>query len=66
VYQDLARIDRSMADGSLERNTVLHDAFAEAREPGKRLHFIGLVSKGGVHSSQAHLEHFAEWRRGPA
>ncbi len=55
VYQDLLRIDRAVADGSLERNAVLQQAFTEAKKPGKRLHFIGLVSKGGVHSSQAHL-----------
>jgi 2,3-bisphosphoglycerate-independent phosphoglycerate mutase len=56
VYQDLLRIDRAVADGSLERNDVLREAFAEAGKPDRRLHFIGLVSKGGVHSSQAHLE----------
>lgn len=55
VYQDLLRIDRAVADGTLERNPVLQAAFAEARKPGKRLHFIGLVSRGGVHSSQDHL-----------
>ena len=55
VYQDLLRIDRAVADGSLEQNAVLQQAFTEAKKSGKRLHFIGLVSKGGVHSSQAHL-----------
>lgn len=55
VYQDLLRIDRAVADGSLERNAMLQEAFAKAKEPGRRLHFIGLVSKGGVHSSQDHL-----------
>ena len=55
VYQDLLRIDRAVADGSLERNTVLQAAFAAAKQPGRRLHFIGLVSRGGVHSSQEHL-----------
>ena len=56
VYQDLLRVDRAVADGSLEREPVLRTAFAAARAPGKRLHFIGLLSKGGVHSSQAHLQ----------
>ncbi len=55
VYQDLVRIDRAVADGSLEREPALQEAFAAARN-GARLHFIGLVSNGGVHSSQAHLE----------
>jgi 2,3-bisphosphoglycerate-independent phosphoglycerate mutase len=40
----------------LEQQPVLREAFAAAALPGVRLHFIGLVSNGGVHSSQAHLE----------
>ena len=56
VYQDLVRIDKAVADGSLEREPVLKAAFAEATKHGKRLHLMGLVSNGGVHSSQAHLE----------
>jgi 2,3-bisphosphoglycerate-independent phosphoglycerate mutase len=56
VYQDLVRIDKAVADGSLEREPVLREAFAAAIRPGVRLHFMGLVSNGGVHSSQAHLE----------
>ncbi len=55
VYQDLVRIDKAVADGSLEQNEVLLAAFAEAKKPGKRLHFMGLVGNGGVHASQAHL-----------
>ncbi|MEO8066291.1 MAG: 2,3-bisphosphoglycerate-independent phosphoglycerate mutase [Flavobacteriales bacterium] len=55
VYQDLVRVDKAIADGSLEKNAVLQAAFAEAGKPGKRLHFMGLVSKGGVHSMQSHL-----------
>ncbi|MBK8615044.1 MAG: 2,3-bisphosphoglycerate-independent phosphoglycerate mutase [Flavobacteriales bacterium] len=56
VYQDLVRIDKAVADGTLEQEPVLKAAFAEATKTGKRLHFMGLVSNGGVHSSQAHLE----------
>ncbi len=55
VYQDLVRIDRAIADGSLQANEKLRAAFAEAAKPGKRLHFIGLVGNGGVHASSAHL-----------
>jgi 2,3-bisphosphoglycerate-independent phosphoglycerate mutase len=55
VYQDLVRIDQAVNDGSLERNAVLQSAFAEATKNGKRLHLMGLVSKGGVHSMQSHL-----------
>ena len=53
VYQDLTRINKAIADGELKTNKVLQDAFAKAR--GHRLHFLGLVSDGGVHSHQNHL-----------
>lgn len=53
VYQDLTRINKAIADGDLARNAVLQELFATAR--GKRLHFFGLVSDGGVHSHQDHL-----------
>ncbi|HEV3410693.1 MAG TPA: 2,3-bisphosphoglycerate-independent phosphoglycerate mutase, partial [Chthoniobacterales bacterium] len=53
VYQDLTRINKAIADGELARNAVLQEAFARAR--GSRLHFLGLVSDGGVHSHYQHL-----------
>ena len=55
VYQDLLRIDRAVADGSMAKEPVLQEALRAASEPGKRLHLMGLVSRGGVHSQQAHL-----------
>src|SRR4051812_24393166 len=55
VYQDLTRIDKALEDGSLARNPVLHSAFRHARDRGKKLHFIGLLSPGGVHSHERHL-----------
>ena len=55
VYQDLLRIDRAVADGSLAQEEVLQSAFRAASSPGVRLHLMGLVSRGGVHSHQAHL-----------
>ena len=51
VRQDLVRIDEAIDDGSLARN----EALAQALAPGARVHLIGLVSDGGVHSSLAHL-----------
>src|SRR5947207_8461814 len=48
VYQDLTRINKAIADGELKKNDVLQEAFTKARRG--RLHFIGLVSDGGVHS----------------
>ncbi len=53
VYQDLTRINKCIADGELGQNEILKDAFAKAK--GKRLHFLGLLSDGGVHSHQDHL-----------
>ncbi len=53
VYQDLTRINKAIADGDLAKNPVLIDAFAKAK--GHRLHFLGLLSDGGVHSHQNHL-----------
>ncbi|MBU6303143.1 MAG: 2,3-bisphosphoglycerate-independent phosphoglycerate mutase [Verrucomicrobia bacterium] len=53
VYQDLTRIGKAIRDGELGTNPVLREAFAKAR--GHRLHLIGLVSDGGVHSHQEHL-----------
>ena len=55
VYQDLLRIDRAVADGSMAEEPTLREALRVASEPGKRLHLMGLVSRGGVHSQQAHL-----------
>ena len=53
VYQDLTRINKSIRDGELAKMPVLMEAFEKAR--GKRLHFLGLISDGGVHSHQDHL-----------
>ncbi|HYF33707.1 MAG TPA: 2,3-bisphosphoglycerate-independent phosphoglycerate mutase [Prosthecobacter sp.] len=53
VYQDLTRINKVIREGDLARNEVLVEAFQKAR--GKRLHLLGLVSDGGVHSHQDHL-----------
>ncbi len=53
VYQDLTRINKAIADGELAKNPVLREAFEHAR--GARLHFLGLVSDGGVHSHYEHL-----------
>jgi 2,3-bisphosphoglycerate-independent phosphoglycerate mutase len=53
VYQDLTRINKAIVDGELNRNGVAQKAFAGAQ--GHRLHFLGLVSDGGVHSHYEHL-----------
>jgi 2,3-bisphosphoglycerate-independent phosphoglycerate mutase len=56
VPQDLARIDNAVADGSLADNEVLQAALRDA----PRVHLVGLVSTGGVHSSDGHLEALVE------
>ena len=53
VYQDLTRINKAILDGEFSTNPVLAEAFAKAQ--GSRLHLLGLVSDGGVHSHQEHL-----------
>src|SRR5579872_37592 len=56
VYQELERINVAIKNGELERNAVIHAAFDAAKGGGKTLHFIGLVSDGGVHSHINHLK----------
>jgi 2,3-bisphosphoglycerate-independent phosphoglycerate mutase len=53
VYQDLTRINKAIAEGELKQNTTVQNAFAAAR--GHRLHLLGLISDGGVHSHYDHL-----------
>ena len=55
VYQDLTRIDQAVADGSFARNAALLGAIDAVRSNGGTLHLMGLVSPGGVHSSEEHL-----------
>src|SRR5262245_15298895 len=50
LFQDLARVNHAIADGSFAGNDVLTDAFGRAHERGCDVHLLGLVSYGGVHS----------------
>ncbi|MGH7271968.1 MAG: 2,3-bisphosphoglycerate-independent phosphoglycerate mutase, partial [Polyangiaceae bacterium] len=52
---DISKIDSAIADGSITRNVVLVEAVRKAKSGGGRLHLIGLLSDGGVHSSLGHL-----------
>jgi 2,3-bisphosphoglycerate-independent phosphoglycerate mutase len=56
VYQELTRINRSIQDGSFFENKVLLEALHYAQEKNAKLHLLGLVSHGGVHSAFTHLE----------
>jgi 2,3-bisphosphoglycerate-independent phosphoglycerate mutase len=55
VYQDLAKINKEIKEGSFETNPVLMEAIQTAKSKKVKLHLLGLVSNGGVHSSQEHL-----------
>ncbi len=54
VYQELLRINKMIVSGQLQKNEVMNKALKFAKENNKPVHFIGLVSDGGVHS---HIEH---------
>lgn len=55
VYQDLAKINLAVANKTLAKEQVLIDAFNYAKTNNKKVHFLGLVSDGGVHSHTSHL-----------
>ena len=55
VYQDLVKINRACADGSILKNPEIVNAYEYAKQQGKNVHLMGLTSNGGVHSSLDHL-----------
>lgn len=55
VYQDLVKINKAIADGSIKQNPEIVEAYSYAKRTGKAIHFMGLTSTGGVHSSLDHL-----------
>ncbi len=55
VYQDITRIDLAIKDGSLAKNQQLLDTLQNANSNGKKVHLIGLLGPGGVHSHDSHL-----------
>ncbi|HJB97275.1 MAG TPA: 2,3-bisphosphoglycerate-independent phosphoglycerate mutase [Candidatus Acutalibacter pullicola] len=55
VYQELTRITKSAQDGDMEKNEALLKAMNNAKNNGKALHLMGLLSDGGVHSHNTHL-----------
>lgn len=56
VYQELGRIHKAVDDGALVSNPVLREAFDYAKSQNKKVHLIGLVSDGGVHSHIKHIK----------
>ncbi len=55
IYQDLVKINKDVREGTILKNEALTEAFKYASENKKAVHFIGLVSDGGVHSMNTHL-----------
>ena len=56
VYQNLAKINKAIKDGTLAKEIELQNAFAYAKKNNKNVHFLGLVSNGGIHSHINHLK----------
>ncbi len=56
VYQQLVLINKAFKEGSVADNSVIKDAIEYAKSGAKKIHLIGLVSDGGVHSSVEHLK----------
>jgi len=55
IYQDLVKINLECKTGDIKKNKTLTDAFSYARDNNKQVHFLGLMSDGGVHSLDKHL-----------
>lgn len=60
VYQDLVRINKACEGGKLLDNPGIRAAYQYVKDSGKALHFFGLLSDGGVHSSMVHLFAFLD------
>lgn len=60
VYQDLVRINKAVEDGSIAENKQLKEALSYAKDKDKAVHFIGLLSDGGVHSMDKHVYKLAD------
>ncbi|MCS4302864.1 2,3-bisphosphoglycerate-independent phosphoglycerate mutase [Chryseobacterium sp. BIGb0232] len=56
VYQNLVKLNMAVENGTLGQEKVIQDAFGYAKKENKKIHFIGLVSNGGVHSHINHLK----------
>ncbi len=60
VYQELTRIDLAIQDGSFYNNPALQQAVRQAKQHDKALHVLGLLSPGGVHSHELHIQAMVE------
>ena len=55
VYQDFTRITKAISDGEFYTNPALQSAVRQAKQQGKAVHIMGLLSPGGVHSHEEHI-----------
>jgi 2,3-bisphosphoglycerate-independent phosphoglycerate mutase len=60
IYQDLVKINMECKTGEINKNKILTDAFSYARDNNKQVHFLGLLSDGGVHSLDRHLYYLCD------
>ena len=60
IYQDLVKINKECKTGEIKKNVVLIEAFSYARDNNKQVHFLGLLSDGGVHSLDRHLYYLCD------
>ena len=60
VYQDLVKINHAVKNDTFKDNKTLNEAFAYAKDNNKSVHFMGLVSDGGIHAHETHLHHLCE------
>ncbi len=60
IYQDLVKINRECKTGEIKNNDELKKAFSYARDNNRQVHFLGLLSDGGVHSLDRHLYYLCD------
>ncbi len=60
IYQDLVKINKECKTGEIKKNKVLTEAFSYARDNNRQVHFLGLMSDGGVHSLDRHLYYLCD------
>jgi len=60
IYQDLVKINKECKTGEIRNNGVLTEAFSYARDNNRQVHFLGLLSDGGVHSLDRHLYYLCD------
>ena len=61
VYQDIVRINKEIKDGDFKTNPVLMNAFETAKKNNKKVHLLGLLSNGGIHSHINHLKAISDY-----